>query len=105
MLTHTGAHPMMTFLAKMTVKQGREEDFIRLAKQLTEKVRANEPDTLAYEFYKLRDEERGYAVYEQFVSEEADEAHQKTEYFEEIAPGLIDCIDGAYVRTYLDSLD
>ena len=96
---------MMTFLAKMTVKEGREEDFIRLAKQLTEKVRANEPDTLAYEFYRLRDEERGYAVYEQFLSEEADEAHQKTDYFGEIAPGLIDCIDGNYVRTYLDSLD
>ena len=67
---------MVTFLAKMTVKEGREEDFIRLAKQLTEKVRANEPDTLAYEFFKLREEKRGYAVYEQFVSEEADEEHQ-----------------------------
>ncbi len=96
---------MMTFLAKMTVKEGREEDFIRLAKELTEKVRANEPKTLAYEFFKLRDEERGYAVYEQFLSEEADEAHQKTEYFAQIAPDLIECIDGDYVRTYLDSLD
>ena len=96
---------MVTFLAKMTVKEGREEDFIRLAKQLTEKVRANEPDTLAYEFFKLREEKRGYAVYEQFVSEEADEEHQKTDHFGEIAPALIDCIDGAYVRTYLDPLD
>lgn len=96
---------MMTFLAKMTVKAGREDEFVRLAKQLTEKVHANEPDTLAYEFYKLRDEERGYAVYEKFSSEEAEQAHQKTEYFSELAPPLIDCLDGPYVRTYLDPME
>lgn len=96
---------MMTFLAKMTVKEGREEDFVRLAKALTEKVHESEPETLAYEFYKLRDEERGYAVYEKFSSEEAEQAHQNTPHFAEIAPDLIDCIDGTYVRTYLDPLD
>ncbi len=96
---------MMTFLAKMTVKEGREDDFVRLAKALTEKVHANEPETLAYEFYKLCDEERGYAVYEKFSSEAAEQAHQNTPHFAEIAPDLIDCIDGTYVRTYLDPLD
>lgn len=96
---------MMTFLAKMTIKEGREEEFVRLAKELTEKVRANEPETVAYEFFKLRDEERGYAVYEQFTSEEAEQAHQNTPHFAEIAPGLIECIDGTYVRTYLDPLE
>lgn len=96
---------MMTFLAKMTVKEGRETDFVRLAKELTDKVQASEPDTLAYQFFKLRDEERGYAVYEQFSSEEAEQAHQNTPYFSALAPDLIDCIDGTYVRTYLDPLD
>lgn len=96
---------MMTFLAKMTVKEGREDDFVALAKQLTDAVRASEPETLAYQFFKLRDEERGYAVYEQFASEEAEQAHQNTPHFAELAPPLIDCIDGTYVRTYLDSLD
>ncbi|MEM1175300.1 MAG: antibiotic biosynthesis monooxygenase family protein [Pseudomonadota bacterium] len=96
---------MMTFLAKMTVKEGKEDDFVRLAKELTEKVRANEPETTAYQFFKLRDEERGYAVYEQFTSEDAEEAHQNTEYFKALAPPLIECLDGTYVRTYLDDLD
>ena len=96
---------MMTFLAKMTIKEGCEDEFVALAKKLTDAVRANEPDTLAYEFYKLRDEERGYAVYEKFSSEEAEQAHQNTPHFHEIAPGLIECIDGTYVRTYLDPLD
>ena len=95
---------MLTFLAKMKVKDGREKEFIRLAAELTAKVHANEPETLAYEFYKLRDEERGYAVYEKFTSEEAEQAHLNTPYFAEIAPPLIDCLDGPYVRTYLDPL-
>lgn len=96
---------MMTFLATMKVKAGREQDFVRLAKTLTEKVRANEPETLAYEFYKLRDEARGYAVYERFSSEAAEQAHQNTPHFAELAPDLLDCLDGSYVRTYLDPLD
>ena len=96
---------MMTFLARMKVKEGREEDFVRLANALTEKVRATEPETLDYEFFKRRDEPRAYAVYEQFSSEAAEEAHRNTPHFQEIAPDLIDCIDGTYVREFLDPLE
>lgn len=96
---------MMTFLARMKIKQGKEEEFIRIAKALTEKVAALEPGAVNYEFFKLRDEPMGYAVYEQFVSEEAEEAHRNTPHFQELAPGMIDCIDGTYVREFLDPLD
>ena len=96
---------MLTFLARMKVKEGKEEDFIRLAKALTEKVVALEPETVAYDFFKLRDEERGYAVYESFTSEEAEEAHRNTAHFAAIAPDLVECIDGTYVREFLDPLD
>jgi autoinducer 2-degrading protein len=96
---------MMTFLARMKVKKGKEKEFVRLAQALTEKVRALEPETTAYEFFKLRDEPLGYAVFEQFVSEAAEEAHRNTPHFKEIAPGLIECIDGTYVREFLDPLE
>lgn len=96
---------MMTFLARMKVKEGKEAEFIRLANALTVKVRESEPETTAYEFFKLRDEPRAYAVYEQFVSEEAEEAHRNTKHFLEIAPDLIECIDGTYVREFLDPLE
>ena len=96
---------MMTFLARMKIKQGKVEDFIRLANALTEKVHANEPETTAYQFFKLRDEPRAYAVYEQFTSEEAEEAHRNTAHFQQLAPELIDCIDGTYVREFLDPLE
>ena len=96
---------MMTFLARMNIKEGKEADFIRLAKSLTENVRINEPETTAYEFFKLREGERAYAVYEQFTSEEAEEAHRNTAHFSKLAPELIECIDGTYVREFLDPLE
>ena len=96
---------MMTFLARMKVKKGKEAEFVRLARALTEKVRANEPETTAYEFFKLRHDPLGYAVYEQFVNEAAEEAHRNTPHFKEIATDLIECIDGTYVREFLDPLE
>ena len=95
---------MMTFLARMKVKEDKVEEFVRIALELTEKVRQSEPDTVNYEFFKLRDEPLGYAVYEQFTSEEAEEAHRDTPHFNELAPGLIDCINGTYVREFLDPI-
>jgi quinol monooxygenase YgiN len=96
---------MLTFLVRMNVKEGKEEDFVRLAKALTEKVHENEPETTAYQFFKLRGKPRAYAVYEQFFNEEAEEMHLNTSHFAEIAPDLIECTDGSYVREYLDPLE
>ena len=96
---------MHTFIGRMKVKAEKEQEFIRLAKQLTEATLKHESDTvLAYEFFKLKDEELGYAVFESFVSEAADEAHQQTAHFLEIAPALIECLDGTYVREYFEHL-
>jgi autoinducer 2-degrading protein len=96
---------MLTFLARMKVKAEKEQDFLRLARELTSEVHAREPETVAYEFFKLRDEPLGYAVYEQFFNEEAEKTHLNTPHFHRIAPHLIECLDGTYVREYLDPLD
>jgi len=96
---------MMTFIARMQVKPGKEADFEALAKRLTEKVRAGEPGCVGYEFFRLPGTERGYAVYESFVDEAAEEAHRDTPHFHDIAPGLLECLDGEYVREYLEHLD
>lgn len=96
---------MMTFLARMKVKDGMEAEFIRLAQALTSKVLTHESGTVAYEFFKLRDVPLGYAVFEQFMSEADEEAHRNTAYFGTLAPQLLACLDGSYVREYLDSID
>ncbi|TVQ48978.1 MAG: antibiotic biosynthesis monooxygenase [Gammaproteobacteria bacterium] len=94
----------MSFISRMTVKSEKEAEFIRLAKALTEKVHAHEPDTLIYQFYRLREPHR-FAVVESFTSEQAEHEHQNTEHFKALAPGLVDCLDGPYVREYLDPLE
>ncbi len=96
---------MLTFLARMKVQEGREQEFIDLMKQLTEKTLVNEPGVKLYQFYRLRDEERGFAVLEAFVDEAAEQAHLDTEHFHELAPGILDCLDGTYVREYLELLE
>jgi len=96
--------PKVTFVSRMTVKEGREQDFVRLCRQLTEKVHASEPGTLYYEFFKLR-EPRRYAVVESFASEAAEHAHMNSAALAELGPGIIDCLDGPYVREYLDPFE
>ena len=53
--------PRITFISRMTVKEGREADFVRIVKGLTRTVQEKEPDVQLYEFFKLR-EPRRYAV-------------------------------------------
>jgi (4S)-4-hydroxy-5-phosphonooxypentane-2,3-dione isomerase len=94
----------ITFLARMTVKAEKEQEFVALCKTLAEKVTANEPDTLAYAYYKLR-EPLGYAVLESFTDEAAEERHLAAPYFTEVVDDILGCLDGTYVREYLDPLD
>jgi len=92
----------VTFLSRMTVKAGREADYERLCSQLAEQTRAREPEVIYYEFFRLR-EPRRYAVLESFRSEEAEHQHLESEWFKAVAPGIIECLDGPYVREYLDA--
>jgi autoinducer 2-degrading protein len=96
----------ISFISRMTVKSGRETEFVALCRRLTEEVRAHEPGTLHYEFFRLR-EPRRYAVFESFADEAAEERHMHSAWLAEIAPPLLDCLEGEpkYVREYLDPLD
>ncbi len=92
-----------TFLARMRVKPGREEEFAELARQMEALVKAHEPRTLAYRFFRL-DEPRGFAVLESFVDEAADEEHRTAPHSQPIIAQMIDCLDGGYTREYLRPL-
>ncbi len=92
----------VTFLSRMTVKAGREAEYESLCRQLAAETRAREPDVIYYEFFKLR-EPRRYAVLESFPDEEAEHRHLTTDWFKKIAPGILECLDGPYVREYLDA--
>ena len=90
----------ITFISRMTVKPGREQEFVRVCTELTRKVKANETPVY-FEFFKLR-EPRRYAVLESFNSEEEEHAHMNSAWLAEHAPAIIDCVDGTWEREYLD---
>ena len=92
-----------TFIAKMKVFADKEAQFIAACERMEQAVAANEPDALIYKFFRLR-EPHSFAVIESFATEAADEAHQNSPHFKEIAPDMIDCIDGGWTREYLDPL-
>ncbi len=93
----------VTFVSRMTVKAGMEAEFVRLCSELARRVHATEAkdQTLFYKFFKLR-EPRRYAVIESFASETAEHAHMTSTALAELGPGIIACLDGEYVREYLD---
>ena len=88
----------ITFLSRMTVKAGFEEQFERATMALQVATKANEKDAIYYEFFKLR-EERRYAVLESFPNEAAEHAHLETPWFKDAVSSIIECLDGTIALT------
>jgi autoinducer 2-degrading protein len=93
----------ITFIARMTVKPGQEAAFIAACRELEAHVRANEPGTLLYEFFKLREPNR-YAVLECFRDEAAEHLHMGSAVLAAVAPKISACLDGTWEREYFDPL-
>lgn len=93
-----------TFVARFKILEDKKADFVAAARDLEQAVADNEPDALYYKFYKL-DAPNSYAVFESFRTEAADQAHQDSDHFKEIAPRLIECIDGGWEREYLHPVE
>lgn len=92
-----------TFIARMKVFPDKETQFIEVCERMEKAVADNEPDTLIYKFYRLR-EPNAFAVIESFADEAGDETHQASEHFQAIVPAMMECIDGTYTREFLDPL-
>lgn len=93
----------ITFIARMTVKAGHEAAFVAACRELEDYVRQHEPDTLLYEFFRLREPNR-YAVLESFRDEAAEHRHMGSAKLAEVAPRIAACLDGTWEREYFDPL-
>lgn len=91
-----------TFISRFNIKPEREAEFLTLIPPM-ERNAAGEVGTLAYKFYRL-DAPHAFAVFESFVDEAADQAHQANPASTEIINKMIECIDGTYTREYLRPL-
>lgn len=92
-----------TFIARMKVHPHKEQQFIAACEAMEKAVEEKEEGALLYKFFRLR-EPNAFAVIESFVDEASDAAHQQSAHFKDIAPGMIECIDGGWTREFLDPL-
>jgi quinol monooxygenase YgiN len=83
-----------TFIATLAVKHGKEAEFERLQRELSELTHANEPGTLVYDVIKSRSKPRTYVVYGRFKSEAAFQAHQSSPFHDRLVPPIMACVEG-----------
>ena len=93
----------ITFISRMTCKPDKHPQFVAACRRLEEYVRSNEPDTLMFEFFKLREPDR-YVVLESFRDEASEHLHMNSKMLAEVAPTISACLDGTWVREYFDPL-
>ena len=83
-----------TFIATLAIKQGMEEKFERLQKELSDLTHASEPGTLVYDVIKSRSKPRTYLVYGRFKDEAAFQTHQASPFHDRLVPPILACVEG-----------
>ena len=83
---------MMAFIARLVVREGREQEFEELQKKLSDLTHEHEPDTLTYDFIRHREEPRTYVVYSSFKDEAAFQTHQESSFHDDLVPPILDCL-------------
>jgi quinol monooxygenase YgiN len=83
-----------TFIATITVKLGKEAEFERLQKELSELTHAHEPETLVYDVIKSRSKPRTYVVYGRFKDERSFDSHMHSPFHDKLVPPILACAEG-----------
>ncbi len=94
---------MITATAVQLAKQGSEANLIALMKDLTVKVKVNEPGCTIFLYVKSNDKPRTYLVIEQYKDQQAFDFHHSTDYLKAFIPQMMSCLEaGPEVSTYSD---
>lgn len=91
-------------IARVQIKDGKNEEFERIFKELTDAVRANEPDNLLYALHRCRENPNTYVVMEQYTDDAALDAHRQSDHFKTQGAKMGDCLAGAPEIEYLDAV-
>ena len=75
-------------VAKLRVKEGMNREFETVFRQLAEAVDNNEPGCNYYELHKSNSDRQLYIVLEQYLDEDALEAHEHTEHMKVLGARL-----------------
>lgn len=93
---------MIGVYALLTIKDGSQADFEKVASELAAAVNANEPGCLLYRLFKVQGSTTQYAFLEHYKDQAATEAHRASEHFKRLGRAMGPFLDGAPVITRLD---
>ncbi len=79
---------MIGAVAELTVKEGSQAEFEKVASELEQAVNANEPGTLYYKLFKVQGETTKYVFMEQYADLAAVDAHRAAEHFKRLGRAM-----------------
>lgn len=80
---------MLTCTTVLKVKEDDREPFEHLLTKLVENVRAKEPGTTLFQFFRSRSASLTYLVVEQYVDDDALAEHSKSDYLQATVPEML----------------
>ena len=92
---------MMSLVAKLTVQEGKEQDFIDAMKDVVPAVR-KEPGNNAYIMNRSKENPRLFVFYEEYTDQAAFDAHRK--HLGELGVDLRAILDGAPVLEFYEKI-
>lgn len=78
---------MVVLIAKNTVKEGLQQEFLRLAKEMTAKTR-EEAGCISYDLASDQNDAQVFYFIEKYKDEKAVEFHRATDYFQTLVPQI-----------------
>ncbi|MFZ4071734.1 MAG: putative quinol monooxygenase [Caulobacterales bacterium] len=85
---------MLGVVARIKVKPGQEDAFLRAIGALRDAVKAQEPDTVTYDCFRSRTNPQEFVMLEVYRSQAALDAHQKAPHFLAAGAALMPTFDG-----------
>lgn len=89
---------MNTIIARIKIKEGKEDAALEALKKMAEGVEANEPGTLAYVIHKSIDDPSEIVFFELYKDDEAAKAHSGGDSMKAFQSGFADIFDVSQVK-------
>ncbi len=89
---------MNTIIARIKIKEGKEDAALQALKKMAEGVEANEPGTLAYVIHRSMDDPSEVVFFELYQDDEAAKAHSGGDSMKAFQSGFAEIFDVSQVK-------
>ncbi len=89
---------MNTIIARIKIKDGKEDEALAALKKMAEGVEANEPGTLAYVIHRSIDDPSEIVFFELYKDDDASKAHSQGDSMKAFQSGFAEIFDVSQVK-------